>query len=304
MKKIVLNTRTETPVYYDLVARFPINEECAGFFRIGDRAAAYIQCLEWRKQNPNGKLIVIDMPRAHNESLAFFVAEECPALWVFGEIADEIWLIDDYREIIHKPEADPLYTMLIWEWWYHFNKRKGYEDLKPTIRPPQRNMLAVRGLKDEWGLPDRYATIQPLFDAPYATYRNQPPEFWEEIITYLAPKIPLVVLGNPANVPKMITHHKAYSGWSRGLSVLDSIAMIAGSALHIGGETGTTIWSSVLGTDTYGIYAEVYYEDEAWFAEPLCFHSNVRINKTLNAASSARDIEWWWHAKDSPQQQS
>jgi hypothetical protein len=294
MKKIILTDRTENPAYYDLVARFPISEECAGFFRIGDRAAAYVQCLEWRLANPNSKLVIIDMPRAHNETLAIFVAEECPALWVFGELADEIWLIEDSEEMVPEPEGKPLYTMPIWEWWYYFNKREGFKTLRPTIRPPQKNLDTVRRLKDEWKLPERYATIQPLFDAPYATYRNQPPEFWEEIVAYLTPRMPLVILGNPANYSKMMPHPQVYSGWSRGLTVLDSIAMISQSSMHIGGETGTTIWSSLMGVNTYGIYAGVIYEGDFWFTEPMCFGGMVRINNTLDAKLTAKDIESCW----------
>ena len=70
--------------------------------------------------------------------------------------------------------------------------------------------------------------------------------------------------------------------------------MISGARMHIGGETGTTIWASVMGVNVYGMYACVRYEDVAWFAEPVSFGGNVRMNKALDAPSTLEDVERWW----------
>ena len=297
MRKIIVGNRTKAPGYFDLIARWPApGIKRAGFYRVGDRAAAYILCLEWRLANPDRKLIVIDMPLAHNEMLTIFPAVECSAEWMFSELADEIWLFDDHTEEIAKPDAEPLVDLQIWEWWYYFSQRKGYQFVHPTIRPPENALKRVEKLRKEWNLPFRYATIQPLFDAPYAVYRNRPPEYWEEVIAYNAPKIPLVVLGHPANYSKLSIHPQVYSGWARGLSVIESIAMVSGSTMHVGGETGTTIWASVMGVNTYGIYENVEYapEDRIWLAEPLPFAGKVRVNKGMELSFTKADIFDWW----------
>lgn len=270
----------------------PVND-CAGFFRIGDRAAAYIKLLEWRRDNPSRKLIILDMPDGHNETLSCLIARECSAEWVFGEIADEIWLVDKMDEMLPKPEAEGIYTQLIWEWWYYFNQRQGNLALmNPPIRPTDEAFQKVKELRNMWGLPERYVTIQPLFDAPYADYRNQPPAFWYEAAQEIAKEAPLVILGHSRNASLMPTPANAIPAWSLSLSVMESLALIHGSSMHVGGETGTTIWSGIFGVNTYGIYASVRYED-VWFAEPISFGGMVRINKTMDQALTARDAADW-----------
>lgn len=293
MKKVIYGNRTKNPAYLDLTGMFPATETKLGFFRIGDRAAAHIRCLEWRKANPDRKLIVIDMPTGINDILNIFVAQECPAEWVFGDMVDEYWLMDAHDEPVVL-EGEAFMTEPIWEWWFYFNQREGFRGLKPTIRPTPAAQERVARLKEEWRLPDRYMTIQPLFDAPYALYRNRTPEFWEDLIAHVAPKIPVVVLGNPVNYSKIRTHPQAYSGWARGLSVMESIAMISGATLHVGGETGTTIWAAVMGVNTYGMYANVHYDDVVWFAEPISFGGCIRMNKAYEDAPTLLDVEDWW----------
>lgn len=293
MKRVVLNTRTSNPAYLDLIVQHPVNN-CAGFFRIGDRAAAYIKLLEWRRDNPDRKLIILDMPDAHNDTLSCLVAKECPAEWVFGEIADELWLVDQHNEVLPKPDAECLYTQLIWAWWYYFNERRGNLHLQPTIQPTELSLKFARDFKSKWGLTEQYATIQPLFDAPYASYRNQPPEFWYEIVNAVSKEAPVVVLGHPRNAPLMATPPRVIPAWSMGLNVMESLALIHGSTMHVGGETGTTIWSSIFGVNTYGVYPSVSYED-VWLAEPISFGgSMIRINKTMEAIPTSRDAAAWW----------
>ena len=290
MKRIVLNNRQKNPAYFDLIVQHPANG-CSGFFRIGDRAAAHICLLEWRQDNPERKLIILDMPDAHNETLSCLIARQCPAEWVFGDLADELWLVDQPNELLPKPDAEPLYTQRIWEWWYHFNKRS--RNIQPTIRPPVESLEKAKVLREKWNLPKRYATFQPLFDAPYAEYRNQPPEFWYEIANNISQEIPLVILGHPDVTKRMKTPVNAIAAWSESLNVLESMALIEGATMHVGGETGTTIWSSIFGTHTYAIYANVIYED-LWFVEPISFGGQVRINKTMDVGITTIDIREWW----------
>lgn len=291
MQKIVLNNRVKNPAYFDLCGRFP-EDGCEGLFLVGDRATAYIFCLEWRQANPDRKLIIIDMPTGHHPLLSMkCIGKACPAAWMFQDIADEIWLLLGYDEPVEEPEGERLCRQKPWVWWHEFNFRQGNLHLTPTIKPPP----ATDWLKEEWQLPHRYATIQPLFDARYDTYRNQSPEFWEEIVAHIAPKIPLVVVGDPVNYSKMRTHPKAYSAWARGISVMESLSMIAGASMHIGGETGTTIWASIMGVNVYGVYSDVTYEN--WLADPLAFGGLVRIGRSLDVPSTCEAIEGFWNVE-------
>lgn len=292
MKTIVCGSRTGEPAYFDLTGRFHTGRQ-TGFFRIGDRAAGYVFCLEWRRKKPDRRLVVIDIPDGFNEHMHIFVGRECPAEWVFGDLADEVWLLDSHDEPIDPP-GEALLTVPIWEWWYHFNRRQGNVGLQTDVRPPAAAMQRVEALKAEWRLPPIYATLQPLCDAPYAFYRNRSPAFWEALIARLSPELPLVVIGHPPSFANISCHPYAYCAWTRGLNVLESLAMISGATMHVGGETGTTIWSSLMRVNTYGVYACVHYEDSLWFAQPLDFGGQVRMNLGYDDDLTPDDVLGWW----------
>ena len=237
-----------------------------GMLRIGDRAAAYIRCLEWRQNNPKTKLLVLDDPYFSHPDIA--PAQGIPARWMFQHIADEIWETTEEHEILPVPEGERVDNTWLWLYWKHLGE-KGTSHLHPKIQPTKEAIQRVQ----KYIKVKEFITVQPLFDAQYNTIRNVPVPTWNALLEKLSQRIHVVVIGKAYFEKALKIPAGCIRLWCGPDTVMDSFAAIAQAKLHITGETGTVYWSPIFKTPTAAILANVAYKDA--LLEPLSFGQEV-----------------------------
>lgn len=271
MQKVCLNEHRGRKSFMDLSGRHKPKLH-GGAFRMGDRAAAYVWLLDWRARNPNDHIIVIDDP--HKDEVRTW-ASHLDIKWMFGDIADELWIADTATEEIAKPPAYQMYHTNMWRIWLWLRKNK---ICNPAIKPKLENVEKMRKLLDERKIPAGFVTLQPLYDAYYNTHRNAPPEWWAALAEEVGKIRPVVLIGTTESAAKMRTPNNCYPLWQNKLSPMDSLALISMSALHIGGETGTTLWAPIFQIPTVGVY--MHWGDTGGHfpqdCRPMSFNHQVR----------------------------
>ena len=272
MNQVILNSRVEKPAYFDMAGRLHWGAGCGRGFRIGDRAAAYIFLLDWRQRNPSRKLVVLDdMNYGECQS-----ARGLDAAWLFRTIADEVWDLDPKDKVDFFPLGEPLYTDSLWHYWYHLRHYRASQ-LVPRICPRAESIITW---ENNHTSKRPYVTVQPLFDASYNIHRNIDPRVWYEVIIYFAQQgFDVVVLG----LPDVLCHLKVKAIHQLPdcvflyptTSIQFSMAAVNGAYLHVGGETGLTIWSSIFRVPTIGVFVPV---KSVWAdVAPISFGSPVAV---------------------------
>ena len=256
--------------YYDMAARFPWPAERGYYgrgFRLGDRAAAYIRALQWRQRHPDGYLTAIDdvsWPECADSA-------EFNAAWLFANLADEVRMLSE-GERTDLPGGENLYDEHLWHFWkeVRFNPPGG---LPIAIAPPPEATARARSL----GFGRPFVVVQPLIDASYNEWRNQPWEWWMHLVDLLSKRVPVVVAAHRkhSDREKLTKSEVAYS-WDLDLSPMEVLALAQRSALFVGGETGLSLWAPIMQVPTYGMIAQQschYLVDTA----PISFGQPVRV---------------------------
>jgi hypothetical protein len=174
--------------------------------------------------------------------------------WLFGSIADELWIVEEHGEQIMRPPGQTLYHVTMWRIWRWLMLHKTF---KPTIRPPMENMNKARELLKQYGAPSKFITCQPLFDAGYDKYRNAPVGWWRDLAIAFRGAMPVVLLGLPENSNRMpVGGENIIPLWKTEMDAMTTLAVICHSALHVGGATGTTLWAPIFNIPTLACYIE------------------------------------------------
>ena len=250
MQVFVTGGRTGAPAYFDMARRCmnPGDERWYGVgFRMGDRAFAHCYVREWRLRNPGRRLVFLEDSVSFND---IHFARHLPATWFIGSLADEIRVAERPHEPMDRPEGERLYVTDIRRLWAWVRRNRSSP---PAIRPPEDAFARAAAHLDS--LPRGFATVQPLVDAEHTQTRNGRPEWWERVIRALSAQFPLAVVGasriaGRINLPRNVTP-------VFDLDPLAALAVISRSCVHVGGETGFTIWSSVFGRPTVGCYRPI-----------------------------------------------
>ncbi len=215
---------------------------------MGDRAAAYLWVAEWRKRSPLDKILVIDDPFKGDAPDGL----QLDAVWLFNGIADEVWLTERKGEHIEHPGAYPLYHTNLWRIWLWLRNNK---TAVPQVKPKQESIERTQQLRKQYKVPEKYITLQPLFDAPYNAHRNAPIEWWRGVTKKLKNDYPIVLLGTSESAKGFKPMEGVYPLWDEKLTPMDSLALIRDGAAHIGGETGLTLWAPFFDRPTVAIYS-------------------------------------------------
>lgn len=249
MIKKVFGNRTDAPAFFDMAARFkPRGAVWYGAaFRIGDRAAAHVYIGEWREKYPDRRLIIAEDSLMDGTEYSRYL----PGEWLFKDFADELWIVDKKGETVPEPPGDALYNVSLWRIW-----RKLYENriFIPRIKPLAESMISAGNKLNGLNVPPEFITIQPLFDAKYNLSRNGTIKWWEEVCVNLSCKFPTVILGDEHNIRMMKFTGKSYYFCNPGLNPMESLAVISMAKVHVGGATGTTLWSPMFNTPTVAVY--------------------------------------------------
>lgn len=217
-------------------------------FRIGDRAAAHVWLLHWRKHHPDARILIIDDPFLNQQRYAFTLDSN----WVFKDIADEVWMVERPNEKFIMPNGYVLYHANLWRIWRWLHR---HCDVVPSIRPPANSIQKVSDLLKKYGVPPCFVTLQPLCDAGYNTHRNAPASWWHQVAEIVSQSFPVVLLGSKQNARAEFATRRIFPLWNEDLSPMDSLALISLARSHIGGETGMTLWSAIFHVPTVAVYA-------------------------------------------------
>jgi len=247
LKRCIFSHRSQDPAFFDMSCRFrPGRAHWYGQgFRLGDRAAAYVYMFSWRRNNPKRRLVVTEDSTLPGTGWSKFL----PAKWMFHGLADEIWIVAN-NETIPRPTGTALYNRSVWSVWAGLRKVK---KLRPNIQPMGDAVTRMRRLRERIGLPGRYVTVAPLFDAAYNTYRNAPVPWWRQLCEGLAYHgLNVLVLQHPKS--QFVPPAGCWSTKAYGINAMDSLALINQACLHLGGETGLTLWAGILKTPLVALY--------------------------------------------------
>jgi hypothetical protein len=248
MKQITIGHHTGSRcAFMDMSGRFK-PKVWGGTFRMGDRAAAHLWVAEWRKRNPNDRIIVIDDPFKGDAVDAL----NLDAVWLFSGVADQVWMMDRKDEHIERPKAYPLYHTNLWRIWLWLRSNRTVD---PVIKPKPESMERARQLLKDCKVPAKFMTVQPLFDAGYNKGRNAPIPWWRAVTEQLKLKYPVVMLGSHTVAQQFQPMAGVYPLWEHRLSPMDSLAVLSMSAAHLGGETGLTLWSAMFRRPTLAAYS-------------------------------------------------
>lgn len=241
--------REGSPAFFDMSARF----NPGGFYQIresfgmGDRAAMHVWLGDWRKRNPDRRLVVIEDRTLQGPEYRNDLKGE----WLVGEFVDELWIVETKGEVITRPPGDAIYCVAVWGAWRHLRDSRVFN---PTIKPEPEAMEVVGRKLGELGVPKDFITLQPLFDARFNFYRNGKISWWEEVCEKLAKEFPTVVIGDACNSNRMTVAKGAYPLWTHGLRPMESLAVVSQASVHVGGMTGFTIWAPVFRIPTVAVY--------------------------------------------------
>jgi ADP-heptose:LPS heptosyltransferase len=143
--------------------------------------------------------------------------------------------------------------------------------------PPDEETARMHELLHGSKVPPNFITFNPLYDAPYNSFRNATPGWWKSLAIHLAKKVPVVMIGTKANSEKIKDlGNNIYPLWEHNLSVIESLALIHMGQCHIGGECGPTLWAPVLRKPTIGIY-DGFSPWPNWWTRPMIFDGKTPI---------------------------
>jgi len=274
MRKAIVGTRTGPLFCMDMACKLVPADRPRWYghgFAIGDRAWTHVWMLDWRKRHPDHRLILTD--RGHRKVSLRSWAGPLDARWLGEGIVDEIWETEYAEEAIPDPQARRLYHTSMGRIWKWLRK---HCVVKPTIRPKSEAMERARVVLKRYGVPERFMTVQPLFDATYNTYRNASPEWWSCVCRELSSVAPVVVLGAQWNAMSMVVPPKAIPVWLEPLTAMETLAIVSQAAVHVGGETGVTIWAPIFGVPTVAVYRTWSgWENDFQDVRPISFGSPV-----------------------------
>jgi hypothetical protein len=257
MRIIKLGERRDNPCFFDISCCLPPpGHSLCKAFRMGDRAAAHVIMLTWRRANPQRKLVVT----ANEWKPEVRTAKLLEPAWLFEGIADEAWLAEREHEPLPLPPGERLYYHSIWKDWRGYIVNGGYAI--PTIRPPGRKLEEARAELKRAGAPAVYCTVQPLFDAKYNFWRNNTSDWWKSFMFHLAKKAPIVLLANrecssrlgalPSGIFRVVRFQA---------DVLAGMSALSCARMHVGGDTGFTHWAAVFGVPIVACYAHWHAND-------------------------------------------
>lgn len=253
MNKRIIGNHTGALYYMDMACKFAPAGRPIWYghgFAIGDRAWTHVWILDWRSRNPKGRLIITDRTNADSQLQSW--AGVLDGSWLGAGIADEVWDTQYQEEPLPKPRGYPLYHVpmgRIWKWL------RAHSKVVPTIRPKPAAMDRAAETLERYKVPPRFISFQPLWDASYNTYRNAPPGWWEDVCAKLAKIAPVAVVGAYWNSAKMKLGKNAFPVWNDRLSSMDTLAVVSKATVHVGGETGVTIWAPIFKVPTVAVYS-------------------------------------------------
>lgn len=280
MKTLLIGNRTEDPACFDMPAAYRLGRRPfhGRVLRIGDRAALHGILGQWRKENPKRKLVVV-----HDSLIDNHFSFELRPEWLFDGIADELRMSERRGELPPLPKAEVLYKAQLFNLWRQVRPKA---PLSSAIQPAQAALQRIDVLLAQLGVPAKFAAVHPLFDAPYDRHRNAAPKWWAEMFAAMAEKIPTVMLGAKDRTGKVPRIGKVIPLWEKGLSVMESLAVVYRSSLFAGGDTGMTHWAAVFSKPLASCRP---YWDKPWLSDarrgmdtrPISFGGKI-INIPLN----------------------
>lgn len=245
MHRTVLGSRSGPPAWWNQAA---IGSPSSHGFRLGDRASAHLKLLDWRARNPDRRLTVYDDPYQPEGLHAACLTPE----WLYGGVADEIVQAERHRELVdERPEGENLYCGSLWVSWRDLRVQRMAE---PSVRPLSGPVESVRAFLARRGVPRRFLTLHPLWDAGYSIQRNRPPDWWLRLTARLSRTCPVVLLGSRANRQELGRFPAVAHYVEECPDAMHALAMISLSGLHVGGETGLTLWAPMMQVPTYALY--------------------------------------------------
>jgi hypothetical protein len=107
----------------------------------------------------------------------------------------------------------------------------------------------------EIGLPPFYVTVQPLYDAQYERFRNQTIAWWQQVCMAIERRgMPVLVLDRYNSTFPVPKGCYPPAGLTPRTSVMYSMALVSNACVHVGGQTGLTLWSAIFGVPTVAAY--------------------------------------------------
>lgn len=288
MVKKIFGNRTGSPAYFDMSSKV---------FRIGDRAAAYVWLGDWRLRNPNRRLAVIE----DNSLSGTEHGRYLPGSWLFEGIIDELWVVDRKKESAPRLSGENLYHVSLWRIWRWLAKNKTFI---PTISPLLSAFETARVKLDELGVPEKFMTVHPLFDAEYDKFRNGGVSWWEGLCERFSREFSTVILGKESSAEKMRVSGKAYPIWKCRLNPMESMAVMFMARVHVGGMTGLTLWSAIFRVPTLAVYP-VWQEhrNRGTDARPISFGAPVvwgLLGGDLDKLTGQTQELWEGRARSTP----
>ena len=275
MKTVQFGNRTEQPAWFDMACEFKkkSNTWYGKGFRIGDLAAAYIHLGEWRRKNPNRKLTIY--VNSYLRDCEYSRHLNAPRL--FESIADIMHIAGAQRGLyIPPPIGQRLYWRSLWKDWAGY--RAHGLGFKPEFKPLHTHKYAAESFRNNAGVPGFYVTCQPLFDALYCKHRNLPIAWWQAVVDGLVEAgLPVVILGDSK---QLISYHnsEAFDARRDHIHAGVSLALINEAFVHIGGETGTTLWAPILKVPTVAVYQKGRHpEPDGKDSRPISFGAPVEM---------------------------
>ncbi len=225
---------------------------------MGDFAGLRMLLDDWRRTHPN-EHVTVTYGNHHWRSV---YGSQLDIPWVFRDVADVVLEMEHEKDLIHNPVAmdgKPILGRVlschIWNDWLRLRNEVIAGRVKLKTHCPDPDVMAkMRGMLDKKGVPEKFITIHPLFDAGYNKYRNGKIEWWNQLIVAMTKVAPVVVIGTHGYLKNIVTPPGAFQLFDLGLSAMLSMAAIAQGQLHVGGETGLTLWAGVCGVPVLAAY--------------------------------------------------
>lgn len=239
MVRKLIGSRTGSESYFDM----------SGGYRIGDLAGAYVYLCDWRRSNPHSRLRIVWNRFAANTKHSRSV----PMEWLFAGIADEISETQKPNERVPASRGKNLTRKHIWDNWFSLRRDDGLKSFV-RIRPKREWVASARELLAAQSVPDKFVTVQPLFDATYNVYRNAPAAWWSSVAEESAKHQPTVMVINGSYRDSMTAPSGVYPIYVEPNDLTTALGLLSLSATHFGGETGLSLWAALLRTPVVAAY--------------------------------------------------
>jgi len=245
MKTTILGARTGDDYYIDLRQGW----------RMGDFAGLRLLLEDWRRANPNAR-VSVSYNTYHWRSV---YGSQLNLEWVFEGLVDVLYETESKHDQIPNQPGIPMvgrvFSSHIWNDWgrLRIDVTENGRQLTPRT-PPSEDLARARELLDRKGVPENYVTLHPLFDAGYNKYRNGSTIWWNQLIDNMAKLVPVVVIGTAGYTRHIHIPPNAFQTFDYGVPAHISLAMISQAKVHVGGETGLTLWAGVCGVPVLATY--------------------------------------------------